>query len=122
MAAGQAERSLGTVVRSVRARRSSDVSDQSGDPNRRVTKAEKKEQARLERERIQQQMHSRRRNRTIGIVVIAAALAAIVAVVVILQPGRQLGLGPAHRRRAPGAGPRRGGGRRMRRRADHRSP
>ena len=58
-----------------------------GDPNRRVTKAEKKEQARLERERIQQQMHARRRNRTIGIVVIAAALAAVVAVVVILQPG-----------------------------------
>jgi Protein of unknown function (DUF3105) len=65
-----------------------DVSKQSGgDPNRRLTKAEKKEQARLERERIQQQMHARRRNRTIGIVVIAAALAAIVAVVVILQPG-----------------------------------
>jgi hypothetical protein len=64
------------------------VSTQSGgDPNRRVTKAEKKEQARLERERIQQQMHSRRRNRTIGIVIVAAALAAIVAVVVILQPG-----------------------------------
>jgi hypothetical protein len=63
------------------------VSKQSGDPNRRVTKAEKKEQARLDRERIQQQMHARRRNRTIGIVVVAAALAAIVAVVVILQPG-----------------------------------
>jgi hypothetical protein len=63
------------------------VSKQSGDDHRRVTKAEKKEQARLERERIQQQMHTRRRNRTIGIVAIAAALAAIVAVVVILQPG-----------------------------------
>lgn len=62
-----------------------------GDPNRRVTKAEKKEQARIERERIQQQMRSRRRNRTIGIVVIAAALAAIVAVVVILQPGGSSG-------------------------------
>ena len=58
-----------------------------GDPNRRVTKAEKKEQARLERERIQQQMHARKRNRTIGIVVVAAAVAAIVAVVVIVQPG-----------------------------------
>ncbi len=63
------------------------MSTQSGDPNRRVTKAEKKEQARLDRERIQQQMHARRRNRTIGIVVVAAALAAIVAVVVILEPG-----------------------------------
>jgi hypothetical protein len=64
------------------------VSKQSGgDPNRRVTKAEKKDQARIERERIQQQMQARKRNRTIGIVVIAAALAAIVAVVVILQPG-----------------------------------
>ncbi len=64
------------------------MSNQSGDdPNRRVTKAEKKEQARLERERIQQQMHARRRNRTIGIVVVAAALAVIVAVVVIVQPG-----------------------------------
>ena len=58
-----------------------------GDPNRRITKAEKKEQARLERERIQQQMHARRRNRTIGIVVIAAARAAIVAVVGVLQAG-----------------------------------
>ena len=57
------------------------MSTQSGDQNRRVTKAEKKEQARFERERIQQQMHSRKRNRTIGIVVVAAALAAIVAVV-----------------------------------------
>jgi hypothetical protein len=64
------------------------VSTQSGgDPNRRTTKAEKKEQARIERERIQQQMHSRRRNRTIGIVIVATAVAAIVAVVVILQPG-----------------------------------
>lgn len=64
------------------------MSDQrGGDPNRRLTKAEKKEQARIERERIQQQMQSRRRNRTIGIVVVAAAVAAIVAVVVIVQPG-----------------------------------
>lgn len=58
-----------------------------GDPTRRVTKAEKKEQARLERERIQQQMQARKRNRTIGVVIVAAALAAIVAVVVIVKPG-----------------------------------
>lgn len=61
---------------------------QSGsDTNRRLTKAERKEQARLDRERIQQEMHARTRNRAIGIVLVAAALAAIVAVVVIVQPG-----------------------------------
>jgi hypothetical protein len=60
---------------------------QGGDPNRRITKAERKEQARLERERIQQRMHSRRRNRTIGVVAVAAAVAIAVAVVVVLQPG-----------------------------------
>ncbi|MEO8476401.1 MAG: DUF3105 domain-containing protein, partial [Actinomycetota bacterium] len=64
------------------------MSQQPGsDANRRLTKAERKEQARLDRERIQQQMHARNRNRTIGIVLVAAAVAAIVAVVVIVQPG-----------------------------------
>ena len=52
-----------------------------GDPGQRLTKAQKKEQARLERERIQQQMRARTRRRNIGLVLVA--LAAVVAVVVV---------------------------------------
>jgi hypothetical protein len=57
------------------------------DPGRRPTKAERKEQARAEREQIQRQMSARRRNRRLGIVVFAAAAAIVVVVVFILQPG-----------------------------------
>jgi hypothetical protein len=53
----------------------------------RLTKAERKEQARLDRERIQAQMASKRRNRNIGFVLIALAVVAVVVVVVVIQPG-----------------------------------
>lgn len=58
-----------------------------GDGNRRPTKAEKKEEARLERDQIQRKMASRKRNRTFGIVAIAVAVVAIVVVFVVVQPG-----------------------------------
>jgi len=53
----------------------------------RPTKAERKEQARLDRERIQQQMVAKRRNRNIGLILIALAAVAIVVVVFVVQPG-----------------------------------
>jgi hypothetical protein len=58
------------------------------DPDHRVTKAERKEQARLERERIQQQMRARHRNRNIGLALITVALVAVVVVVFVMQPGK----------------------------------
>ena len=54
---------------------------------RRPTKAERKEQARLEREALQRQMASKKRNRTIGIALVALAAVAVVAAVVVLRPG-----------------------------------
>jgi hypothetical protein len=45
-----------------------------GDGSPRQTKAEKKEQGRLERERIQRSMAARKRNRTIGIAVVVLAV------------------------------------------------
>jgi hypothetical protein len=56
------------------------------DPNRRPTKAERKEQARVERDQIQRTMAARRRNRRLAFVLIAAATAIVVAVVFLLQP------------------------------------
>jgi Protein of unknown function (DUF3105) len=56
------------------------------DPSRRPTKAERKEQARVEREQIQRTMAARRRNRTLALVLIATATAIVVAVVFLLQP------------------------------------
>ena len=54
---------------------------------RRPTKAERKEQARLEREALQRQMASKKRNRTIGIALVALAAIAVIAAVVVLRPG-----------------------------------
>lgn len=54
-----------------------------GDPGRRPTKAEKKDQARREREQIHQRMAGRKRRRTIGIVLVVAAV--VVAVVVFVS-------------------------------------
>lgn len=54
---------------------------------RRPTKAERKEQSRLEREAIQRQMASRKRNRTIGLSLVAVAVVAAIVAVVVLQPG-----------------------------------
>lgn len=62
------------------------MSNQSND-GRRPTKAERKEQARLEREAIQRQMAARKRNRTIGLALVAVAVVAVVVAVVILRPG-----------------------------------
>jgi Protein of unknown function (DUF3105) len=56
------------------------------DPGRRPTKAERKEQARVEREQIQRSIAKRRRNRRLGLVFLAAATAVVVAVVFFLQP------------------------------------
>ena len=54
------------------------------DDARRPTKAERKEQARLERESIQREMAARKRNRTIGLSLVAlAVVVAIVAIVVL---------------------------------------
>ena len=57
------------------------------DPGRKLTKAEKKEEARLERERIQQQMAARNRNQRIGTVPIALALVVVVVVIFVVKPG-----------------------------------
>ena len=53
---------------------------------RRPTKAERKEQARLEREAIQRQMAARKRNRTIGLSLVALAAVGAIVAVVVLQP------------------------------------
>lgn len=58
-----------------------------GDLGRRLTKAERKEQARLERERIQRQMQARARNRNIGLALVGLAIVAVVVVVFVMQPG-----------------------------------
>jgi hypothetical protein len=50
------------------------------------TKAEKKEYARLERERIHREMAKRKRTRTIGLVLVVLAVA-VVALVLVLAPG-----------------------------------
>ena len=53
----------------------------SGDDGRRLTKAERREEARLKREEIQRAMATRKRNRRIGLVlVVAAVVIAVVAV------------------------------------------
>lgn len=54
--------------------------------DRRPTKAERKEQARLERESIQRQMASRKRNRTIGLSLVALAAVSVIVAIVVLQP------------------------------------
>lgn len=60
------------------------MSNQYGD--QRPTKAERKEQARLERLEIQRQMASRKRTRTIGLVLVALAAVVAIVAVVVLQP------------------------------------
>lgn len=53
---------------------------------RRPTKAERKEQARLEREELQRKAAKRTRMRALGVGLVAAALALAVALAVVLQP------------------------------------
>jgi hypothetical protein len=60
---------------------------QQGGDGRRQTKAERKADARVERERIQRHMSSRKRNRNIGVALVAIAVVAIVIAVVITQAG-----------------------------------
>lgn len=55
--------------------------------SRRPTKAERKEQARLDRDAIQRKMASKKRNRTLGLVLVALAAAGAIVAVVVLQPG-----------------------------------
>jgi hypothetical protein len=52
----------------------------------RPTKAERREEARLERERIQRKTAARRRNRTLGFVLVALAVVAAIVALVVLQP------------------------------------
>ena len=54
------------------------------DVNRRATKAERKEQARLEREEIRQRIARRNRNRTIGTVLVVVAVAAVAIALVVI--------------------------------------
>jgi hypothetical protein len=56
------------------------------DDARRPTKAERKEQARLEREALQRQMAARKRNRAIGLSLVAVAAVAVIVAVVVLRP------------------------------------
>ncbi len=55
------------------------------DPNRRITKAERRDEARLKREELQRKMAKKRRTRLWGTVIAVLLVAAIVALV-ILQP------------------------------------
>lgn len=57
------------------------------DPNRRPTKAERREQARLERERIQREMASRSRNRKIGLILVAVAVAGAAGAAIVSAAG-----------------------------------
>ena len=60
------------------------------DHGRRLTKAERKEQARREREELQRRLASKRRARTLGIAVGAVVVAAIVFVTTLLPSGGDL--------------------------------
>ena len=62
------------------------MSNHPHDPHR-PTKAERKEQARLEREAIQRRMAARTRNRRIGLSLVALAVVAAIVAVVVLRPG-----------------------------------
>ncbi len=54
--------------------------------DQRLTKAERKEQARLEREEIERKRSSRRRNRTVSLVVGLALAAIVIGALVLLRP------------------------------------
>lgn len=59
-----------------------------GDPDQRQTKAERKEQARLDRERIQREMRARHRRRNIGLALVGVGVvAALVLFLVVLPSG-----------------------------------
>jgi hypothetical protein len=69
------------------------VTTRGNGPDRRPTKAERKEEARLERERIQRQIHRRRRQRSLGVgLVIGAAVIAVL--VFFLLPNGSSSAGP----------------------------
>jgi hypothetical protein len=57
------------------------------DPRRRPTKAERKEQARLERERIRREMAVRSRNRRIGLVLVMLAVAGAAGAAIVAAAG-----------------------------------
>lgn len=58
-----------------------------GPGDRRPTKAERREEARLERERLERKAARRSRNRTMGLVLVAIAVVGAIGGVVLLQPG-----------------------------------
>jgi hypothetical protein len=59
----------------------------SSDDGRRVTKAERREEARLKREEIQRKMASRRRNRSIGLVLLVLSVVIVVVAVFLTSGG-----------------------------------
>ena len=61
--------------------------DQRGNDGRRPTKAERREQARREREEIQRRMARRRRNRSIGLVLVAVSVVTVVVAVFLTTGG-----------------------------------
>ncbi len=58
-----------------------------GGDDRRLTKAERRDQARIQREEIQRKMARRRRNRSIGLVLLVVAVATIVVAVFLTTSG-----------------------------------
>ena len=60
----------------------------SGSDDRRPTKAERREEARLKREEIQRRMARRRRSRSIGLVLIAVAVVVVVIAVFLTSGGK----------------------------------
>ena len=73
------------------------------DDGRRLTKAERKEQARREREDLQRRLASKRRARTVGITVGVVVIAAIVAAATLLPSGSGLPEPEQLLQRAPAA-------------------
>lgn len=57
-----------------------------GPEDRRPTKAERKEEARLQREALQRKAARRKRNRNLGLVLVALAVVAAIVAIVVLQP------------------------------------
>lgn len=59
----------------------------SSDADHRPTKAERKEQARIEREEIQRKQAARKRNRVVSLIVGVALAAVVIGALVIISPG-----------------------------------
>ena len=81
-------RGLSVSLRTRETTRGIDVTGSNqGDPGRRPTKAERREEARLKREEIQRSMARRRRNRTMGLGLVVVAVAIAVVAVFLTSGG-----------------------------------